>query len=389
MPSEQLESFRTEVKTFLKSKLDHALAHDVLLGKAVSKQHIQAWHVELYRKGWVAPGWPKEHGGAGWSIAQRWIFEEECAIAGAPPLSPIALTTIGPMLIYAGNNEQKQRYLPRMLDGTEFWCQGFSESGAGSDLAALSCRAERVDGGYRINGSKIWTTHAQWADFCLLLGRSMSAGRKQEGITMLIVDMRAAGVTVRPIITLDGLHVLNELFFDEVFVAEKDRVGEEGRAWDILKSNIGHERILNSNPGLAKVLRARLLEIAGKRDSEDGTRPLDNPRIRDRIVLLDVRLRALEATALRVLDLPNLLVTPEASLLKIRGTELQQDYLRLIGEVLGEASLPYDVEALQAGSDADERYDAITPNYLFMRKASISAGTNEIQRDIIAKHVLK
>jgi alkylation response protein AidB-like acyl-CoA dehydrogenase len=201
--------------------------------------------------------------------------------------------------------------------------------------------------------------------------------------------MHAKGVTVRPIITLDGLHVLNQVFFDDVFVSAEDLVGMEGQAWGILKSNIGHERVWVANPGFVKVLKSRLLDIATRPD-RDGRRPLDEPRIRDRIILLEVRLRALEATALRVLDLPGLPTSPEASMLKIRGTELQQEYTRLIGEILGDASLPYDRDAMQSLENSQSGiYDSITPNYLFLRKTSISAGTNEIQRDIIARHVLR
>lgn len=389
MTDHSLESFRSDIRSFLAQELDPAISRRVLRGKAISKPELVAWHRVLFRKGWVAPAWPKEYGGTGWSIAERWIFEEECAIAGAPPLIPMGLVTVGPILIAVAEEAQKSRYLPKILDGSEIWCQGFSEPGAGSDLAALACTATPVDGGYRVNGTKIWTTQAHWSDLCLLLARTSSEKRKQEGISLLVVDMRAKGVTVRPIITLDGLHVLNQVFFDDVFVPIIDRLGEEGQAWSILKSNIGHERILNSNPGFAKALKGRLLELA-RRPDRHGRRPLDESRLRDRIVLLDIRLRALEATALRVLDLPDLPVTPEASLLKIRGTELQQEYTRLIGEILGASSLPYDPDWLHtAQDDDDEIYDAITPNYLFMRKASISAGTNEVQRDIIARHILK
>jgi alkylation response protein AidB-like acyl-CoA dehydrogenase len=388
MSTEELEAFRAEVKAFLREHVAPALAADVLLGKAVAKDDIMAWHRKLYQKGWVAPGWPKAFGGTGWTIAERWVFEEEAALAGAPPLIPMGLVTVGPILIGSASDEQQARYLPRILDGQDIWCQGFSEPGAGSDLASLQCRAEPVDGGYRIEGTKIWTTQAHWSDLCLLLARTSAAGRPQEGITMLVVDMTAPGVSVRPIITLDGLHVLNQVFFDAVFVPHRDRIGVEGRAWDVLKSNIGHERVLVANPGFAKALRTRLMSIA-RRPDRTGRRPIDQPRILDRIVLLDVRLRALEATALRVLGLPDLPVTPEASLLKIRGTELQQAYTRLIGDILGEASLPYAVSAMHAGGPPDPEHDPITPNYLFLRKASISAGTNEVQRDIIARNLLR
>lgn len=388
MSAQDLGSFREEVRAFIAENVPAVVARNTLLGKPASKDVVMDWHRALYRKGWVAPLWPTEWGGADWSLAKRWIFEEESAIAGAPQLSAQALTTVGPVLISSGNDAQRRRYLPKILDGSEIWCQGFSEPGAGSDLASLVCRATPVEGGYTINGTKIWTTQAHWSDFCLLLARTSSDGRKQEGITVLIVDMKAAGVSVRPIITLDGLHVLNQCFFDDVFVPVEDRIGEEGRGWSILKTNIGHERILVSNPGFAKALRARLIAVASRID-ESGRSPLDNANLRSRVVMLDVRLRALEATALRFLAQPNLHLDPEASLLKIRGTELQQDYTRLIGDALGVSSLPYDRQALEAADDDASFYDPITPNYLFLRKASISAGTNEVQRDIIARMLLR
>lgn len=388
MSFRDLESFRAQVRAFLDANLPPRLARNTLLGKPASKDDVMGWHKALHRQGWVAPLWPEQHGGAGWPLSKRWIFEEECAIAGAPQLSAQGLTTVGPVLISSGTKAQQERYLPKILDASEIWCQGFSEPGAGSDLASLVCRATPVEGGYSVTGTKIWTTQGHWSDLCLLLARTSSEGRKQEGITVLILNMRAKGVTVRPIITLDGLHGLNQCFFDDVFAPSEDRVGGEGQGWNILKTNIGHERILVSNPGFARALRTRLLNLS-RRPVECGRRPLDEPRIRDRIVMLDVRLRALEATALRLLNRADLHLTPEASLLKIRGTELQQDYTRLIGDLLGDASLPYDLGALESAEDDASFFDPITPNYLFMRKASISAGANEIQRDIIARWMLR
>lgn len=386
---DEFAGFRREVREFVAANVGAGLRRRILVGKPATQDETMAWHHALYRKGWVAPSWPEESGGPGWSLAQRWAFDEELALAGAPQLSAPGLTTVGPVLISSGSREQQARYLASILDGSEIWCQGFSEAGAGSDLAALSCRAAPTTGGYRVTGSKMWTTHAHWADFCLLLGRSSSTARKQDGITMLIVNLRANGVSLQPIITLDGLHVLNQCFFDDVFVPDADRIGEEGHAWSILKANIGHERVLVANPGLARVFRERLLTLATAVDA-NGQRAVDNPGVRSRIVLLEVRLRALETTALRVLGKPDLAISPESSLLKIIGTELQQDYIRLIGDVLCDASLPYDQYWLES-PEADEFscFDAATPNYLFLRKASISAGTNEVQRDIIARALLR
>ena len=387
--ADDFAGFRREVRKFVAANVAAGLRRRILLGKPATQDETMAWHRALHRRGWVAPAWPEAFGGPDWSLAQRWTFDEELALAGAPPLSAPGLTTVGPVLISSGSREQQARYLPRILDGSEIWCQGFSEPEAGSDLAALSCRAAPTTGGYRVTGTKIWTTHGHWAHFCLLLGRSSSAARKQDGITMLIVDLRANGVSLQPIITLDGLHVLNQCFFDDVFVPEFDRIGEEGHAWSILKANIGHERVLVANPGLARVFRERLLTLATSIDA-NGQRAIDIPGIRSRIVLLEVRLRALEATALRVLGKPDLAILPESSLLKITGTELQQDYIRLIGDVLGDASLPYDQDWLESPvADEASRFDSATPNYLFLRKASISAGTNEVQRDIIARTLLR
>ena len=381
--------FRREVREFAVANVSPEVRRRILLGKPATKDETMGWHRALHLKGWVAPAWPTAFGGPGWSLEQRWVFDEELALVGAPQLSAPGLTTVGPVLISSGSVEQQARYLTSILEGSEIWCQGFSESGAGSDLAALLCRAAPTAGGYRVTGSKIWTTHAHWADFCLLLGRSSNTGRKQDGITMLIVDMRAHGVSLQPIVTLDGLHVLNQCFFDDVFVADVDRIGEEGQAWSILKGSIGHERVLVANPGLARVFRQRVLTLATASDV-NGQRAIDSPGIRSRIILLEVRLRALEATALRVLAKPDLATSPESSLLKIIGTELQQDYIRLIGDVLGDASLPYDKDWLESPEvDECSCFDAATPNYLFLRKASISAGTNEVQRDIIARALLR
>lgn len=387
----EIAEFRHEVRGFLANALPPEVAARVEAGAALSRDELMDWHRRLFEQGWVAPGWPVEHGGTGWSEAQKYAFEEECALAGAPSLIPMALTIVGPLLIAFGSDEQKARHLPAILGGDEIWCQGFSEPDAGSDLASLKCRAVRDGDHYVVDGSKIWTTQAHWADWCLLLVRTSSEGRKQQGISILLVDMTSPGITVRPLPSLDGLHVLNQVFFDGVRVPLGQRVGEEDDGWRLLKATIGHERVLVADVGRCKTMLRRLRRIAGC-ERRHGRPLAEEPRFRARLARLEIRLKALELCALRVVNDPALAVRPEASMLKVRGTELQQDISRATSDALGLYALPYHPEVLTEGwlgEPVGPDYAATpTPFYFFWRKASISAGTNEIQKTIIAKSLL-
>src|SRR5690606_23743156 len=319
-----LEAFRQEVRQFLKENLPPEIAAKVKGGYELTKDELLTWQKRLFAKGWAAPTWPVEYGGLGWSEMQKYIFDEECSLHHAPQLIPMGIITVAPLLMAFGTEEQKARYLPRILNGEEVWCQGFSEPEAGSDLAALRCSAVREGDHYIVNGSKIWTTHAQWADWCELLVRTSSDGPRQKGITVLLVDMKSPGITVRPLPSLDGLHVLNQLFFENVLVPVTQRVGEVGEGWSLLKATIGRERVLNADVGRARMLLHRLLDIA-KRETRYGAPLLSHLPFALSVARFRVRLRALELCILRVINDPSLALRPEASMLKIRGTELQQD----------------------------------------------------------------
>lgn len=382
----ELDGFRAEVRCFLTNALPDELAARVKAGHTLSRDELMFWHRTLHGRGWVAPGWPTEHGGAGWSILQRHVFDEECSDAGAPSIIPMGLTIVGPLLIAHGTDEQRARYLPRILDGSEIWCQGWSEPEAGSDLASLRCHAERVDDEYVVNGTKIWTTFAQWADRCMLLARTATGDRRQFGITILLVDMRDPGVSVRPLPSLDGMHVLNQIYFDNVRVPVSDRVGPEDEGWSLLKSTVGHERILNADVGRARAMLDRLIRIV-------QATPGAQPGLVSRAARAAIRFRALEVLVMRALDSSDPANAPGTSVIKVRGTELQQEISWLMSEALGLYGLPYLPEVMQAGWQDEtpigpDDAATVTPFYLFWRKASISAGTSEIMRNLIAQQIL-
>jgi alkylation response protein AidB-like acyl-CoA dehydrogenase len=389
---EGLEAFRAEVQAFLREKLPPAVAERFLAGFYLHYEEQRAWHRALHERGWIAPHWPAEHGGTGWSPAQRQIFEQECANAGAPLLVMIGLNQVAALLIAFGTAEQKARFLPHIHDGTEFWCQGFSEAQAGSDLANLRCPAVRDGDDYVVNGSKLWTTGAHYANWCVLLVRTDSSGKKQEGITILLVDMKTPGITVRPIVGLDGMHSLNEVFFDNVRVPAARRVGEENQGWSLMKVFLGHERISAAGVWKFKAHFARLCAIA--RAEKRGDRPLiEYPRFRDELAILDVRMRALEAILLDIFDDPTKLTGVGASVLKVAGIEVQQELLRLFSDAAGYYAIPFLPSVMHAGWGDEEPIGPAfaapaTPNYLFWRKGSISGGSTEVMLNMIADVVL-
>ena len=387
-----LDEFRSEVRAFLRDQLPPSIQSKVRLGQALDKAELMDWHRTLYRQGWIAPGWPREFGGAAWSAAQKHVFDDECATAGAPNLIPMGLTIVGPILIAYGSPAQQQRYLPRILDGSEVWCQGFSEPDAGSDLASLRCKAVRDGDHYVINGTKIWTTQAHWAEQCMVLTRTSTGKKKQEGITVLLVDMKLPGVRVRPLPSLDGLHVLNQVYFDDVRVPVGARVGDEDRGWTVLKANIGNERIHNADIGRSKALLRRLDAIVAE-EQNNGHSLASDAGLRRRIARMKIELKALELTALRWMDDPALAVKPETAFLKVRGTELQQRITELMSEAVGHYGLPQHADWIEGRDGAlpigPDYAGALTPFYFFWRKASISAGTSEVMRNLIATGLLK
>ena len=387
------QAFRAEVRAFLATELPPEIARTVLEGRHPSRADTVRWHRILHRHGWGGPSWPREHGGTGWGPVQQYIFEEECAAAGAPRLLPFGLKMVGPVIMAFGNEAQKKRFLPRILSAEDWWCQGYSEPGAGSDLASLKTRAERRDGHYLVNGQKTWITLAQHADWIFCLVRTDPAAKPQAGISFLLVDMRSPGVTVRPIITMDGGHEVNEVWFEDVQVPVENLVGEENKGWTYAKFLLGHERTNIAGVGISKREMQRLRRIASL-ERKHGRPLLDDPLFGTRLAQVEIELMALEITNLRVVsaEAERRAPGPEASLLKIKGTEIQQALTELMVQAVGPYALPFRIEALSdgfAGPPVGPEYAAtFAATYCNMRKASIYGGSNEIQKNIITQMIL-
>jgi len=387
------ERFRQDVRQFIQQSLPREISQKVITGKRLDKDDFLTWHRVLYKQGWLAPTWPREFGGPGWSAAQQYIFEEEAAAAGAPPIMPFGARMVAPVIMKFGSPEQQQFFLPKILSGEHWWCQGYSEPGSGSDLASLKCRAERQGDKYVVNGQKTWTTLAQHADWIFCLVRTATDVRAQEGISFLLIDMKTPGVTVRPIIMLDGEHEINEVWFENVEVPVANRVGEENKGWTYAKYLLGHERTGNAGVGFCKRWLKQLKEVAA-RQRKDGRPLLEDVRFRDRIAQVEIDLMALEITNLRVIaqEQERRGPGPEASMLKVKGTEIQQALTELMMQAMGHHALPHQYAVLDygyAGPLAGPEYGAsATGDYFNYRKASIYAGSNEIQRNIISKMML-
>src|SRR4029077_5700485 len=337
----------------------------------LSKDELLRWHRILAKKGWAAPAWPREWGGTGWNVVQRYIFEEELGFAGAPPIIPFGVTMCAAVLLRFGAGARKTRSRPRIYNGDDFWCQGYSEPGSGSDLASLKTRALRQGDHYVVNGQKIWTTLAHYADWIFCLVRTdPTLEKRQEGISFLVMDMKTPGITVRPLVLMDGGHEVNEVFFDDVSVPAENLVHEEGKGWTVANYLLGHERMNTGRIGESRRQLAALKEFASSR--------IQDPRFRDRLSRLEIELMALEITNLRFLDRMRRTGQPpgaDVSMLKIKGTEIQQG----ITELMLQAADPVASDAFT---------EAVRKKYLSMRKTTIYAGSNEIQRNIIAKMTL-
>ena len=382
------EAFRAQVRAFLDTEYPADIRRKVELGLALPKDDYVRFQRLLHARGWSAPSWPVEFGGCGWSATRRYIFEDELAAADTPRIMPFGLKMLAPVLMAFGTPAQQQRFLPRILASEDWWCQGYSEPGAGSDLAALRTRAEPADGGYRVSGSKIWTTYAHYADWMFALVRTAAGGKKQEGISFLLIDMRAKGVSVRPIVTIDGLHVVNQVFLEDVFVPAECLVGAEGKGWTIAKFLLGHERSNIAGVARSKQQLRRLKRIATERGL------LADRRFADQVARLEIDLLALEYTDLRALweEAAGHAPGPQASLLKVRGTQIQQALSELLMQAVGPYALPYDAKVLKLGwQDAEPvgpQYAApLAASYFDTRKTSIYGGSNEIQKNILAKAV--
>lgn len=387
----QERQFRDEVRAFAATRLPADIRDKVLRHQRLERDDYVRWHNILADQGWGAPNWPVEHGGTGWNALQRLIFEVECFKAGAPRLLPFGLSMIGPVLMKYGSAQQQSRFLPRIPRVQDWWCQGYSEPGSGSDLASLKTRAVRDGDDYVVNGQKTWTTLAQYADWMFCLARTDPDARAQRGISMLLLDMRAPGVTVRPIRTLDGGHDVNEVWLEDVRVPVENLVGEENQGWTYAKYLLGHERTGIAGLGHCHRELGILKHMATQAQSR-GKPLLADSRFRDRISRIEVDIMALEMLLLRVASSNDGTPGPEASVLKIRGSEIQQDLAMLQMEVAGPDAWPYDPDWLLADHDDHGPGPAMAAasgaGYADMRKTSIYGGTTEVQKGIIARLVL-
>jgi alkylation response protein AidB-like acyl-CoA dehydrogenase len=388
-------AFREEVRAFFRDQMPDDIRQKQLDNVTLEREDFVRFQKILFEKGWAAPNWPVEYGGTGWTITQKYIFATELADANAPEIIPFGLGMVGPIIYTYGSEEQKQRFLPDILESNVWWCQGYSEPGSGSDLASLKTRAVRDGDHYIVNGMKTWTTLGQHADWIFCLVRtSTDVARRQEGISFLLIDMSSPGVTVKPIITLDGEHEVNEVWLDDVRVPVENLVGEEGKGWTYGKVLLQHERTGTAGVARSKYRLKRLYAQAGR--SIRGATPLaEDPNFMRKLAAVGVELKALEFTELRTLAAvaAGKAPGPESSILKFKGTELQQAIDTLYVEAAGYYALPYvpdqyvldfpDADRVGEGTET-----STSLRYFNFRKASIYGGSNEIQKNIIAKHVL-
>jgi len=380
--------FREEVRAWVRANLPQEIAHKVHNALHLTRDDMQRWAKILGKKGWLGYGWPKEFGGPGWTAVQKHLFEEETALAGAPRIVPFGPVMVAPVIMAFGSPEQQKRFLPGIASGEVWWSQGYSEPGSGSDLASVKTRAERKGDKYIVNGQKTWTTLAQYGEWIFCLVRTSTEGKPQTGISFLLIDMKSPGVTVRPIIMLDGVHEVNEVFFDNVEVPAENLIGEENKGWTYAKHLLSHERTNIADVNRAKRELERVKRIARSEGMYTDT------RFRDEIAKLEVDIVALEMLVLRVLSAEKSGKNPLdiAGLLKIKGSEIQQRYTELMMLAAGPYALPFIKEAMEAGYQGDyvgAAYIApLAASYFNMRKTTIYGGSNEVQRNIVAQTVL-
>ena len=379
-------AFRDEVRGWLAANLPADIRDKVVNYRSLSKEDFLRWHKILAAKGWAVPHWPVEWGGTGWDITQRYIFDEEFGLAGAPVLPSFGPSMCASVLLHFGTDAQKNRYLPRIREGDDFWVQGYSEPGSGSDLASLKTRAERQGDHYVVNGQKIWTTLGHYGDWIFCLVRTDSSGKRQEGISFLLIDMKTPGITVRPLLLLDEAHEVNEVFFDNVKVPVENLVYEENKGWTVAKYLLGHERLNTGRIGGSKRELTKLKAMAAK--TTVGGKPLlEDARFKDRLARVEIELMALEITNMRFLDEMRRTgdIGPEVSMLKIKGTEIQQAITELSMQVMGPMAQAFKPIAYD---DFDGFGASMAARYFNFRKTSIYAGSNEIQRNIFSKMAL-
>jgi pimeloyl-CoA dehydrogenase large subunit len=388
-------AFRDEVRAFLKDNLPEDIRQKMIDGESMDKDDLVTWSRILNEKGWAVPHWPKEYGGTGWDPMRQYIYLEETQKWPAPQPLAFGVNMVGPVIYTFGNDAQKERYLPAIANLDDWWCQGFSEPGAGSDLASLKTRAVREGDHYIVNGQKTWTTLAQYADWIFCLVRTDPDAKKQSGISFLLIDMKTPGIEVRPIVTIDGGREINEVFLTDVKVPVENLVGEENKGWDYAKFLLGNERTNIARIGMSKQRIARIRELAAK-EMSSGRPLIEDERFREKLASVEIDLKALELTQLRVVAAdakrgntgkPD----PASSILKIKGSEIQQATTHLLMQVMGPHALPYHSGDLDGSNELPIEPDyaaTAAPSYFNVRKVSIYGGSNEIQKNIIAKAVL-
>ena len=384
-------AFRKEVCTFLDESLHEPLIKKVATDVPLSKAEHESWHASLNARGWLAPNWPKQFGGAEWSAIKRHIFEEECALANAPRTVPFGLTMLGPVLQKFGLPEQQEYWLPRILNGDDWWCQGYSEPGAGSDLASLKMSAVLEGNHYVVNGQKTWTTLGQHANMIFCLVRTDNEVKKQEGISFLLIDMNTPGVEVRPIVLIDGTAEVNEIWFNDVVVPVENLVGDENKGWTVAKYLLTHERTNIAGVGFARAGLAAVKRIASAEMSA-GIPLIENPLFAARVAEIEIDLMAMATTNLRMLSRASAapVQSVESSMLKVKGTEIRQAISDLMRRAAGPHALPFAADVMEDPfvSPDPMRHGRVSMQYFNNRKLSIYGGSNEIQRQIIAKHTL-
>lgn len=386
-------AFRDEARRFFRTEIPQSIRDKVAEGEGLTRDDMIMSQRILNARGWATPNWPVQWGGQAWSPVQVYLYQDEMQQAHAPSPIGFNVTMVGPVIAQFGSEEQKQHFLPKTANADIFWCQGFSEPGSGSDLASLRTRAERKGDKYVVNGQKIWTTLAQYADWIFCLVRTDPAAKKQEGISFILVDMKTPGITVRPIITIDGGREVNEVFFDNVEVPAENLVGQENKGWDYAKFLLGNERTGIARVGASKAKVARIKELASM--ERIGDVPLiEDPRFREKLATVEVELKALEMTQLRVVaderKREKGKQNPASSILKLKGSVIQQQLTELLMDVVGPYVLPYqrDFDGRNEEVVGPDYATEAAPMYFNYRKVSIYGGSNEIQRNIIAKAIL-
>ena len=384
-------AFREEVRAFLREKVPTDLTDKVREGRHLSKADHERWHAILNARGWLANHWPREWGGTGWSAVQKFIFDNECALAHCPRTVPFGVNMLGPVLIKYGSDAQKRHWLPRILSGADWWCQGYSEPGAGSDLASVKTTAVKDASGefYVVNGQKTWTTLGHHANMIFCLVRTNKEAKKQEGISFLLIDMATPGVEVRPIITLDGEHEVNEVFFTDVKVPVANLVGEEHKGWTCAKFLLTYERTNIAGVGFSVAALERLKSVA-QRVKKNGKPLADDPLFAARLAHVEIELENMKTTNLRVIAAVAGGGAPgaESSMLKIKGTVIRQELNALMRRAMGPHALAFIEEGEAGPAGAQPEALHATPQYFNNRKLSIFGGSNEIQKNIISKMIL-